>query len=307
MFFSFSGATNYNVAKYLKNQLDSLLSQSYEDICIIARDDGSTDQSYEILQDFAQHSSLHVKVLEDSTNVGAKKSFELLMNKALKMKAQYMMFCDQDDVWHKNKVEKMFSKMKEQEDIYKQSTPILIHSDLTVVDKNLHVIAPSLWRYQHIDRSKKTLSYCMVDNNITGCTAMINQALAEKVKTIPNKAIMHDWWIAMVASVFGKIAYIKEPLILYRQHGSNDTWAKEYGWRYIVKKLFQKPSLSKYRRQSGAFLSLYKNALDASTQEMLEAFFACDTMDKWGKLRVLRKYKIRKNGFIRNLGLIIFA
>ena len=298
--------STYNGAMYLTDQLDSLMSQSYRDFYIIARDDGSTDKSYEILQAFMQHSSLHVKVLEDRTNVGAKKSFELLMHEALKMEAQYMMFCDQDDIWLPDKIEKTYLKMKEFEKSH-PSLPLLVHGDVRVVDEKLNVIASSFWSYQHIDPTRDRLNHLLLHNVVTGCTVMVNRALAEKVQTIPQEAIMHDWWIAMVASVFGKIAYIDEPLMLYRQHGTNDTGAKNYGWGYFIKKFRERPSLDRYLAQAAMFLCMYEDKLDDNSKEMLLALKNFDSYSKFKKIKVIIKYKLWKNGFIRNIGLLVNA
>lgn len=298
--------STYNGAMYLTDQLDSLMSQSYKDICIIARDDGSTDQSYEILQTFIQHSSLHVKVLEDRTNVGAKKSFELLMHEALKMEAQYMMFCDQDDIWSPEKIEKTYLKMKEFEKSH-PSLPLLVHSDVRVVDKQLNVLASSFWSYQHIDPTRDSLNHLLLHNVVTGCTVMVNRALAEKVKTIPHEAIMHDWWMAMVASAFGKIGYIDEPLMLYRQHGTNDTGAKNYGWGYFVKKFIERPNLDKYLAQAEMFLCMYEDKLNDNSKEMLLVLKDFNSYSKFKKIKVIIKYKLWKNGFIRNIGLLVNA
>jgi len=299
--------STHNGAAYLQSQLDSLTSQSIKEFSIIARDDGSIDNSCEIFQNFMKHSSLDAIILEEKTNLGVKKSFELLMHKALLFDTHYIIFADQDDVWDSEKVEKTYLKMQELEHIYGLTTPVLVHSDLTVVDASLNVLASSFWQYQHIDSSKDSLYHFLLNNIVTGCTMMINRALAEKIKTIPTEAIMHDWWIAMVASVFGKIGYINEPLILYRQHGDNNTGATQYGFQYFVKKFFAKPSFRKYINQSKAFLELYSKELNENDRKMLEEFSSFGELTKCQKLKILYKYKIWKNGFMRNLGLIFFA
>ena len=216
--------------------------------------------------------------------------------------AHYLIFCDQDDVWNANQVETIYKKMQELERLYGKDVPLLVHSDLIVVDEKLDIIAPSFWRYQHIDQSKDSLNRLMLHNTVTGCTMMINCALVQKIKII-----MHDWWIAMVASAFGKIAYIDEPLMIYRQHGKNDTVAKHYGLQYFVKKFFAQPSFAKYIQRSKAFLSLYGHELDEYHKSMLKEFSVFDGLSKYQKLRVLFKYNIWKNGFMRNLGLILFV
>lgn len=299
----------YNGKNFLKKQLASLLYQTYKNTEIFVRDDGSVDDSSKIL------SSNKFIILKNSNNVGIKKSFEILLDYCVKNTTlEYFMFSDQDDVWNSEKVEKTYLKMQELENIYGKDMPLLVHSDLTVVDKELNIIARSFWKYQNIDPSKDSLNRLILHNVVTGCTMMINRALAEKIKTIPDEAIMHDWWIAMMASSFGKIVYIDEPLMFYRQHGKNDTGAKKYNFRYVWKTLLTKllsgqyqSKLHKYINQSKAFLALYGKELNENDRKMLEEFSAFEKLHKYQKLKVLFKYKIWKNGFMRNLGLIFFA
>lgn len=303
----------YNGSDYLEIFLRSLKQQIFQDFDIISRDDGSSDGSLNILKIYTKLSKNFI-FLDESFNLGIKQNFLRLMNDSLEKSYEYVMFADQDDVWGADKVEKTYKKMRELEGTYGKNTPLLVHSDLTVVDKDLNVIFPSFWEYQNINPNKQKLSDFLIANNVTGCTIMINQALVEKVKKIPQEAIMHDWWIAMVASAFGKIAYIDEPLMLYRQHGKNDIGAKKYNFHYIWTTCLSKftsnhyqPKLDKYIKQSQAFLFLYGHELDDYQRAMLEEFSVFERLSKYQKLRVLLKYKIWKNGFMRNLGLVFFA
>ncbi len=300
--------STYNGSDYLSEQLCSLENQSCDlgDMMIIARDDGSKDGSYEILQEFALNTSLNVEIMTDRTNLGVKKSFELMMNRALDCGSDYILFCDQDDVWDREKVSKTLGRMEQLESIY-PNRPILIHSDLSVVDRELRLLHTSYWTYQHIDPSKDAISRLIFHNTVTGCTTMINRTLAEKVRAIPNEAIMHDWWIAMVASAFGHICTIDEPLILYRQHGKNDTGAKRYGWNYWLSKVFSAPSLEKYILQANKFLEIYRHELSHEHIEMLEAVSKLGETNWFQRRSTLIKYRIFKNGLIRNIGLMVFA
>lgn len=306
----------YNGENFLRQQFKSIENQIYDlsKIILIVRDDGSNDKSYEILQDFANNTTLNIKILQNRKNFGVKKSFEILMNTALEINAQYIMFCDQDDVWNPNKIEKTYLEMKEQEHLNGEDISILIHSNMSVVDRSLKIISSSFWKYQNINPSRDKLNHLLLDNVVTGCTIMVNRALAEKVKNIPQEAIMHDWWIAMVASAFGKIVYKNESLMLYRQHSSNDTGAKKYGLKYIINRLFIKSStgkftsqLDKYIIQAQQFLVIYEHDLDNESKKMLQDFSRLPILNKWQKIVILVKYKIWKNGFMRNLGLILFA
>ena len=201
--------TTYNGARYLKQQIDSLLNQTYKNFEIIARDDGSSDNSFEILM------SYDIKTLESIKNIGAKGSFGTLLEYAVQNSdSEYFMFCDQDDVWENDKIEKTFTKMLEMEKS-NPGTPLLAHTDLKVVDERLVSIADSFWKYQNIDPKKDSLNRLLMQNTITGCTMMINRKLAELALPVPKECIMHDWWIGLVASVFGRIDVIKVSSKIY--------------------------------------------------------------------------------------------
>lgn len=297
----------YNGTLFLQEQLMSLENQNFDhrQITLLTRDDGSNDESFQLLHDFASKSSLTVSILHDRTNYGIKKSFEILMNTALQMGANYIMFCDQDDIWYENKISKTFQKMLVTENQY-PSLPILIHTDLTVVDEQMHPINSSFWKYQNIDPSKNALHNFITDNNITGCSMMINHILAKQIQVIPEKAIMHDWWIGMYASAFGRIIYLDEPLIFYRQHNNNDTGAQQYGWNYWVTRFLRNPSFARYIIQVELFLKIYKDQFTPMQRKMLEGISMINHMNWFQRRLILFKYKIFKNGFIRNLGLVFF-
>ncbi|OHD94819.1 MAG: hypothetical protein A2019_06325 [Sulfurimonas sp. GWF2_37_8] len=291
--------STYNGSKYLKNQLDSLIAQSYKDFEIIARDDGSSDDTLMILKSYG------IKLLESERNLGAKGSFGELLKYALRNSdTKYFMFCDQDDVWQSDKIEKTLTKMQYMENKY-GDMPLLVHTDLEVVDEKLNTLAGSFWHYQNINPAQDRLNTLILQNIVTGCTMMINRKLAQMIEDVPVEAVMHDWWIAMVASAFGKIGYIKEPLMLYRQHSNNDTGAKNYGIEYFIKKFLQKQDFSKYTLQARKFFEVYGDKLDKPSQEMLEKFSHLEKMNWLEKRVFLVKHEILKNGIVRNIGLMV--
>jgi len=264
----------YNGEIYLSQQLDSLLSQSYSNFIIVSRDDSSDDKSLEVMQRYAEKFPEHFHVLNsDGVNLGACSSFSFLIQYVLENKAilgldnAYMMFCDQDDVWKPNKIEESLYAMQNQETL-SAGAPVLVHSDLEVVDSKLHPLADSLFKYQGINSSRKSVWRLLILNTVTGCTAMINESLATLVGPIPNDAIMHDWWIALVASGLGKIVTIDEALVSYRQHDTNTVGALQYEPQKVsarVKKLmsdssYKDISLQLYR-QASEFSDIYRDQL----------------------------------------------
>jgi len=294
--------STYNGEKYLKEQLNSLFAQTYQDIKIIARDDGSSDNTVDILKQY------DIELIDSGCNLGAKKSFEVLLKYAINnTKADYFMFCDQDDVWNKNKVEKSLMKIVGLEKQY-SNMPILVHTDLTLVDEKLNLIHFSFWKYAHVFPYFNSFNRLLVQNCITGCTMMINKNLAKLSLPIADGAIMHDWWIGLVASKFGKISSIEESTILYRQHNNNTIGAKGFDIATLISKIYKRElyikNITHTINQAKFFLEQYRDRLDKYTIDMLEEFIYIDSKTFWQKREIIIKYKLFKQGFLRNIGML---
>ena len=227
--------STYNGEKFLGEQLDSLLAQSHKNFILVVRDDGSRDRTVSILESYAGVHSERIHLLSrDGVNMGASAGFAFLVDYVLKnkellgLKLTYMMFCDQDDTWFPEKIEKLLAAMLATEADNDSTLPIIVHSDLEVVSEQNTVIAKSLISYQGLEIERNSFPNLAISNLVTGCTALINEPLAEKALPIPEKAIMHDWWLALVATAFGKLVYLDIPLVHYRQHGNNTIGAKEF-------------------------------------------------------------------------------
>jgi len=291
--------STYNGAKYLQEQLESLVQQTYKDFEIIVRDDGSTDNTLEILENY------NITLLKSTENVGIKQSFSLLLEYALQnTESDYFMFCDQDDIWKSDKVEKTLSAMMKLEK-EKVSIPLLVHTDLEIVTQNLEPLHSSFWNYENINPKYNSLNRILMHNTITGCTAMINRKLAILAVPMGSNIIMHDWWIGLIASYFGNIFYIDEQLIQYRQHDTNNIGVSKSKIRYLSKFFNRSNILSKYILQAKEFLQKYKNYLDKQTIDMLEAFISLESQSFFSRRRTLFKYKFFKQGIIKNLGLLV--
>lgn len=289
----------YNGEKYIRQQLESLGAQTYKDIDVVVRDDKGVDNTSSILN------SHNVTVISADENIGAKNSFASLLSYAItNCDAKYFMFCDQDDVWHRDKVYRSVLKIKEMENEF-GNVPLLVHSDLEVVDEKLSLISNSFMHYQKIDASKNSFNKLLMQNTITGCTVVINRELAIKCLPMPEKAIIHDWWIGLVASKFGQIGYIDEPTIKYRQHGSNVIGAKGFSFKFVMSSVFKKVILIDNVNQAGAFLLQFGSELDENTKKMLRDFSLLNEQSFFKKRYIIYKYKLFKQGIIRNIGLFI--
>lgn len=203
--------STYNGEKYIKNQLDSLLSQNCPEIKILIRDDGSNDNTCKILE-YYSNKFMNITWYKGK-NIGASKSFFDLMNKA-DSENNYYAFSDQDDVWLPEKISRAIHILKK----YPVNEPSLYCSDKIIVDQQLSPCETSIKQLV----KKVSFGNALVQNMCTGCTAVMNYKLFELIKyQVPEYTIMHDWWFYLTATCFGNVYYDSESLILYRQHANN--------------------------------------------------------------------------------------
>ena len=216
--------STYNGGQYLREQIESFLVQTNKDWQLYARDDGSKDNTVEILTDYAHKYPQQIHIVDDvKENLGAGRSFMHLLELA---EADYYMFSDQDDVWMNDKIERTLKKIQSIETKFGKDTPIGVFTDLTVVDSNLNVLMPSLWKgdNRHPEYTRNFYKQWTNRHATYGCTQMINRA-AKKI-VFPYKQFegvmgAHDNWVEYILIKQGKYDYLAEPTILYRQHGTN--------------------------------------------------------------------------------------
>jgi glycosyltransferase involved in cell wall biosynthesis len=297
--------STYNGERFIEPLLKSIFEQTSQDWTLIIRDDGSKDDTLNIVKSYKEKYPQKIQLLDDDQNLGPAQSFAKLLKHS---DSAYMMFCDQDDIWLPNKVEHTLKKMKRLELKY-PNTPLLVHTDLKVVDKSLQTISDSLFKFQNLDPEQQSLNSLLIQNNVTGCTVMINKQLKNLSLPIPKQAVMHDWWIALTASAFGKIGVIPSFTILYRQHGKNDTGAKKYSVKYFFTRLGKVEesirSNEKIINQSKAFLENFKDRLSKEQYEIIASFASFYDKSRGKRIQDLIKYQFKKNGSLRNIGFFI--
>jgi glycosyltransferase involved in cell wall biosynthesis len=215
--------STYNGAGFLAEQLDSLLEQRIpERLEILVRDDGSTDRTSEVLDQYRNaHPNLFRTLAADGRRIGPKESFIALLAEA---RGSYIAFCDQDDVWHHDKLARQLAVLREIEARRGPGTPLLCCSDAEVTDAELNIISPSYFLRHSLflrDDREQRLGRLLFRNYVIGATTMINRALADRCLIVPPEAIMHDWWAALIATCLGEVSVIRSPLIRYRQHTAN--------------------------------------------------------------------------------------
>ncbi len=254
----------FNGELYLAEQLDSVRAQTYGNWRLLARDDGSTDATPAILRRYAALEPERIAIVEDGPcGLGARGNFSRLMQRA---DADYVMFCDQDDVWLPGKIDTLLGAMRKLESETGADAPLLVHSDLRVVGPGLEELHPSFWAYQSIDPDfGKSINRLLIQNVVTGCAALCNRRLVELSRPIPPESLMHDWWLALVAVSYGRIAYVADATVLYRQHGANTLGAKRKTLLTWLLRGVRSP-----RRAFGRARTLI-----AATQEQAAAFGRC--------------------------------
>lgn len=218
--------STYNGALYIGQQIESIINQTCTDWILTIRDDGSTDNTVAVIESYAKLFPDKIRLLQDNSgNIGYKRSFEKLLSSSSN---GYVMFCDQDDVWLTDKISRTFEVMIRAEQQYGNDTPILVHTDLTVVDQNLKELHPSFAAYTGFDPNviDKNIYYLGICNTTTGCTTLFNRALARIALPFYHDAI-HDEWVAICAKKYGQIIYLPQSTILYRQHNANTIGVKD--------------------------------------------------------------------------------
>lgn len=219
----------YNGIKYIKNQIKSIQRQSITEWRLFIRDDGSTDKTLNFIRSIQDQDERIAHVIDNDAQLGVVANYSRLMEKALEWGADRIFLCDQDDIWCTEKIKIQTLLIDACEIKYGQSYPVLVHSDLELVDQQLQNVHNSFLSYQGIQHeNNKPIRVLPVQNFVTGCASAFNHALLEKATPIPKGAIMHDWWIALCAATWGKIGFIEKPLIKYRQHGENEIGAKHF-------------------------------------------------------------------------------
>ena len=313
----------YNGERFLPEQIESITSQSFKDYHILASDDNSSDCTFEILRSYESVLGEKIKVVQSNTH-SAKENFYNLLDMA---DAEYIALCDQDDFWESDRLEKSLKAIQRLEKRYGKETPILVHSDLEIVDENLNSqnkkmseltginetikYAKKESKYLYTISTEKSFSRYLVENNITGNTVIINKALLDIYKR-PKVSFMHDWWLGLIAFTFGKVGFLNECLVKYRQHENNELGAKNPMELRNIKKRNKQKIRENYDcmfAQVEEFLRLYKDELKKSrsadtyfARKYLNALVNMKSKNRISKIRDILKYSFFKSSKILTIG-----
>ncbi len=299
-----------NSELYLPALLDSLFGQTCQDFLLLVADDDSTDSTLDILDREAALHPGRIRILSPEATAGsALANFSRLIDN---LTADYVLFCDHDDVWLPDKIALSLEAMRALEEEHGRDMPLLVHTDLTVVDSDLEILGDSSFDYQGIDPTRNDLGSLLVVNTVSGCAAMANRALYEAARPIPREAIMHDHWLALVAAALGRIRCIENSTVLYRQHGGNaigaTRWSAPTILRRIRETLLEDTKRRLVQRFCGQAAALLVHCGAAMTPEQYRTTAALADLwrvGRWQRIPLLRRNGLLLNGFIRNSALFI--
>lgn len=257
--------STYNGEKYLSEQIESILHQKNVDVQLIVRDDGSSDNTVAILQEYAEKYS-NIELHIGQKNLGACGSFfDLICSRS---DGEYFALSDQDDIWDDDKLYCAVQMLSQ----YRQDVLALYFSNLRVVDADMHICR----MFYNQKPAIKNRYSGFVDTYATGCTMVYNQPLAKLAKQVkPTAFSMHDAWLFDTACLFGKTVYDEKPHISYRQHENNVIGArlkisKMESIRNQFRRLFRS-NLHPYSDNARILYQEFKSHLSDKDRELLKS------------------------------------
>ena len=302
----------YNGQSYLGQLLLSLTQQSHTNWQLLVSDDNSSDGTAVLLNNFSKLNPEKVTILpRNQQSLGACQNFARLIRES---RQDYIMFCDQDDVWLPDKIALTLKKILEAEANKGKNFPMMVFTDLVLTDSRNNEIAKSFWKYEHIDPNRVELKNLLVQNVSTGCTIMSNRALIDIVNVMPQAAIVHDWWLALLASSFGALIPLGSQTMHYRQHEGNCIGASRWS---LLNKVRDIVTLSKFIKtyratfnltyaQTDSFLSLYRNNLTSDQIDILTKYVKLASSPWLGKRVSIVNNRFFRYGLVRKFAQFLF-
>ncbi len=287
----------YNGRHYLREQLESLFGQTVDDFSIYVHDDGSTDGSMDVVEEFSQKNPGRVVTLDGDPTGGAKYNFWYMMGQ---VEADIYFFCDQDDVWVSQKVERERAALEGVEH------PRVVFSDMVVVDDGMNEVAPSFIRYTGCDAGLRAYPQLIIDNVAAGATIAFNRPLRDALVAAEMdlaEVEMHDGLVMAAGDLLGDVEYVDEPLVYYRQHADNEVGAIHEGLISKVGRNVAELLSGRWMERKRAFIALSKGAarellklegLKERDKKVLRIYLNTDTLSKPRRIRFLWR-----NGFRR--------
>ena len=270
----------YNGEKYLVEQLDSIINQTYRNWNLLIRDDNSTDKTLEIIQNYHKKDK-RIKILKDNKgNLGIVRNFEELLKSS---ESEFIMFSDQDDIWVENKLDmylKMIEKIK--------NKGFMIHSDAILFDKNKsNILKDTFISKKAINKGLENVFF---NYFVQGATILISKEIKNFILPFPKEVYLHDRYIHLISELFFERIFVNKALIYYRQHGDNQIGAKNTVRELLSKRYFDERD----RQLIKVIYNKYGSLLTEDKKKLIEEYFKITDIEKnrFNRFLNLKKSKI---------------
>lgn len=286
----------YNGAKYIQSQILSIIGQSFEDWRLIIHDDGSTDETVAIVKRFAEDS--RIILIDDEKRFGNPCGNFLYLTKFIE--SPYVMFCDQDDIWLDNKVEILYEAIR----ACSTDEPVVGYSQ-----SYLWIPRVGITGMGGYTKFNRTLNHLLFNNGgIQGCVAIFNKKAGEYLMNYRGRYAMHDHLLNVIGLSFGKVLSIDLPLMLYRQHGENQTGFSRYNYslwkRTLLSLTMKEPVVDKRHYETiQDFYAQYESVLSDEKRRIFEAYLNMPLLNLFRKLITMVKFDFRREGSLCKLAI----
>jgi glycosyltransferase involved in cell wall biosynthesis len=284
--------SSYNGERYIDTQLESIFSQTYKNITVSVRDDGSSDDTINILNNYKRKfKNLKIKA---SNNVGPTESFFQLL-KDVDSDSLYVAFADQDDLWFDDKISKAIECIQDLD----PCIPVLYCSNVSLTDSELNITKDRRWDKDLVHSFYNAL----LENFVQGCTIVLNRAAVELINSRTRDSkdiILHDWWIYLTCSMFGLIVYDNKPSMLYRLHTENVAGHTE-GLKLFVRRIQRLISHDSFldTKQVAIFLDCYRDIMPKTYIDFIEIFiYSCNHSNFLVRMNFFRKTACFKQSLV---------
>ena len=295
----------FNGASHLREQMDSIINQVGPEFFLYISDDGSTDSTPYILQEYVQKFPQKIQVLPSHSHKrGALANF---LNLLEKVDSDLYLFADQDDIWTPDHVQTLYEKYQCLSD-FEKTKPGLVFSDMKIIRADGRLVADSFLAAEKLPCDRQKPHFYFVQNNISGCVSLFNQALKKRVFDNPEllwknleKIPMHDFFLATTAASLGNIYFVPKALSSYRMHDKNTLGVQDVtSGKHILERLkMQSADTTRAMQYAAFFVEYFKKRLDMGEHQIIQRFAHLKFEPKFKRVLFVLRHGFLKFGFLR--------
>ena len=294
----------YNAGKYLEEQINSILKQTYSNFILFIHDDGSTDQTIDIINKYCQENDNVIFIKDDNSFHSVNKNFFFLLNYVKDKPINYFCFSDQDDIWKLDKLEKMIKYCKNIDN----SKPFMRHTDATIVDKNNKIISESFNQFADLQMNREDFWSISLNNNAQGSSMLINKKCLDYLENVNVDEIdMYDHYISMISAYYGNQKFINKQFSRYRQHEKNVIGSSK-SKRVIdfINPITIKKYLTKTQNKLNMTIHTLEEFNNHANDNKIKEFINClKSNNLYKKLKMIFKFDLNKNRKFKHLMSVI--